>query len=71
VLWIESVRAVVAGDSITDFGTGLTLSAWLRAGVTRDEVAERLRPVLALPVDVVLPAHGAPTDRAALERARP
>jgi hypothetical protein len=31
--------------------------------------ARRLAPLLALPVEVVLPAHGAPTDRAALERA--
>jgi hypothetical protein len=29
-----------------------------------------LRPMLALPVEVVLPAHGAPTDRGGLERAR-
>ena len=28
-----------------------------------------LRPLLELPVELVLPAHGAPTDRAALERA--
>jgi len=33
------------------------------------KVVEGLRPLLALPVEVVLPAHGAPTDRAALERA--
>jgi len=69
VLWIESVRAVVAGDSLPDFGTGLSLNEWLRAGVSREQVAEGLRPLLALPVEVVLPAHGAPTDRAALERA--
>ena len=69
VLWIESVRAVVAGDSLADFGTGLALNEWLRGGVTREQVAAGLRPLLALPVDVVLPAHGAPTDRAALERA--
>ena len=69
VLWIESVRAVVAGDTLADFGTGLSLNHWLRAGVTREQVVEGLRPLLALPVDVVLPAHGAPTDRAALERA--
>src|SRR5919197_5125320 len=64
-LWIESVRAVVAGDSLADFGTGLTLNEWLRGEVTREQVAERLRPLLALPVEVVLPTHGAPTDRAA------
>jgi hypothetical protein len=35
----------------------------------REQIAERLRPLLGLPVEVVLPAHGAPADRAALERA--
>jgi hypothetical protein len=69
VLWIESVRAVVAGDSLADFGTGLALNEWLRGGVTREQVVHRLRPLLELPVEFVLPAHGAPTDRAALEHA--
>jgi hypothetical protein len=69
VLWIESFRAVVAGDSLADYGTGLALNEWLRGGVTRDQVLERLRPLLGLPVEFVLPAHGAPTNRAALERA--
>jgi glyoxylase-like metal-dependent hydrolase (beta-lactamase superfamily II) len=59
VLWIESVRVVVVGDSLVDFGTGLALNEWLRGAVTRDQVVEGLRPLLALPVDVVLPAHGA------------
>ena len=45
------------------------MNEWLRGGVTRDEVRERLRPLLDLPVEFVLPAHGTPTDRAALERA--
>ena len=39
-----------------------------RKHVTRDDVVERLRPLLELPVELVLPAHGEPTDRAALER---
>jgi glyoxylase-like metal-dependent hydrolase (beta-lactamase superfamily II) len=69
VLWIESVRAVVAGDTLPDFGTGFVLNEWLRAGVSREQVVAGLRPLLALPVELVLPAHGAPTDRAALERA--
>jgi hypothetical protein len=70
VLWIESVRAVVAGDSLADFGSGLAIQQqWLRKGVTREQVAEGLRPLLALPVELVLPAHGEPTDRTALERA--
>jgi hypothetical protein len=69
VVWVERVRAVVAGDSLADFGTGFALNEWLRGGVTRQQVLERLRPLLELPVEVVLPAHGAPTDRAALAHA--
>ena len=62
--------AVVAGDTLVDFGRGLEINVrWLRSGVTREQIADGLRPLLALPVEVVLPAHGAPTDRAALERA--
>ena len=70
VLWSESRRAVICGDTLADFGRGLEIpSEWLRGGVTRKQVAEALRPLLALPVELVLPAHGAPTDRTALERA--
>jgi hypothetical protein len=69
VLWIESVGAVIPGDTLVDFGRGLEINERLRRGVTREQVVEGLRPLLALPVEVVLPAHGAPTDRAALERA--
>ena len=70
VLWVESRRAVVAGDTLADFGRGFEMPAeWLREGVTHEHVAEGLRPLLDLPVEVVLPAHGAPTGRAALERA--
>ena len=69
VLWVESVGALIPGDTLVDFGRGLEINEWLRGGVTREQVVERLRPLLALPVEVVLPAHGAPTDRAALERA--
>jgi glyoxylase-like metal-dependent hydrolase (beta-lactamase superfamily II) len=70
VLWIESRRAVVAGDALVDFGRGLEIrQESLTKGVTREQVAEGLRPLLALPVELVLPVHGAPTDRAALERA--
>jgi glyoxylase-like metal-dependent hydrolase (beta-lactamase superfamily II) len=70
VLWVESQRAVISGDTLVDFGSGFEINErWLRPGVTREEIAEGLRPLLALPVEVVLPVHGAPTDRAALERA--
>jgi glyoxylase-like metal-dependent hydrolase (beta-lactamase superfamily II) len=69
VLWIESHRAVISGDTLVDFGRGFDIADWLRADVTREQVAEGLRPLLALPVEHVLATHGGPTDRAALERA--
>jgi len=70
VLWIERARALVTGDSLVEFGRGFEVpQEVLEHGVTREQVVEDLRPLLRLPVEVVLPTHGAPTDRAALERA--
>jgi glyoxylase-like metal-dependent hydrolase (beta-lactamase superfamily II) len=69
VLWIEGVRAVISGDTLVDFGQGFQVADWIRADVTREQVAAGLRPLLALPVEHVLATHGGPTDRAALERA--
>ncbi|HZT84496.1 MAG TPA: hypothetical protein VE984_03640 [Gaiellaceae bacterium] len=68
VFWLPSVRAIVSGDSLSDFGNGLDIQLGGRKHVTREEVATRLRPLLELPVELVLPAHGEPSDRAALER---
>jgi glyoxylase-like metal-dependent hydrolase (beta-lactamase superfamily II) len=68
VLWIESHRAVVAGDTLVDFGEGLHINPrWLGPGVTREQVVEGLSPLLGLPVEHVLATHGGPFDRAALE----
>jgi glyoxylase-like metal-dependent hydrolase (beta-lactamase superfamily II) len=69
VLWIESLSTIISGDSLVDFGNGLQVNGWLRAGVTREQVVTRLRPLLERPVEHVLLTHGAPTDRATLERA--
>lgn len=70
VLWVESRRAVVAGDTLIERGQGLEIPVdWLREGVTREQIAEQLRPLLQRPVELVLATHGGPTDRAALERA--
>ena len=70
VLWVERQRAVISGDTLGDFGRGLEINErWLRPGVTREEIAAGLRPLLELPVEHVLPTHGGPTDRAALARA--
>jgi hypothetical protein len=70
VLWLEDHRAVIAGDTLTEFGSGLHINErWLPEGVTRESVAARLRPLLDTPVEHVLATHGGPMDRAALERA--
>jgi len=70
VLWIESRRALVFGDTLVDRGRGLELPVtWLPKGMTRAQALETLRPLLELPVELVLPTHGTPADRAALERA--
>jgi glyoxylase-like metal-dependent hydrolase (beta-lactamase superfamily II) len=69
VLWIESRRALVLGDTLVDRGEGLEIPVtWLR-DVTLGEVLQTLRPLLDLPVEIVLPTHGRPADRAALVRA--
>ena len=70
VLWVASHRAVVAGDTVADFGDGLAINPrWLGPDVTMEQVVDGLRPLLELPVEHVLAAHGGPFDRAALERA--
>ena len=70
MLWIESHRAVVAGDTLVDLGHGLEINPrWLSPEVTREQVAEGLRPLLDLPVEHMLATHGGPFGRAALERA--
>lgn len=70
LLWIESHRAVAIGDTMIDRGNGIEIvDSWLAEGVTREQVVAGLRPLLELPIDHVLPTHGPPTDRDALERA--
>ena len=76
VLWIESRRALVTGDTLIDRGEGLEFpvdwaskGAIAARGVPPEQILESLRPLLELPVELVLPTHGATTDRAALERA--
>src|SRR5215218_10276109 len=75
VLWVESHRALVAGDTLQDRGDGLQFLGDLannvpaERGVAAEQILEGMQPLLALPVEIVLLTHGAPADRAALERA--
>jgi glyoxylase-like metal-dependent hydrolase (beta-lactamase superfamily II) len=70
LLWIESHRAVAIGDTLIDRGDGIEfVESWIADGVTQEQIVEGLRPLLERPIEHVLPTHGPPTDRAALERA--
>jgi len=70
VLYVQSRGVVVAGDTLVDRGHGLEiLEEWLPEGMTREQVVDGLRPLLDLPIELVLPTHGPPADLAALERA--
>jgi len=72
-LWIPAQNALVIGDSLP--GGGPIPDAWLEsdwAKGTRDDYKAKLRPLLDLPVDVLLPTHGDPVlddAHGALERA--
>jgi hypothetical protein len=78
MVWLPKPRALVPGDRILgDDAGGLRLcpQSWLgylRNGMTRAQLAEQLRPLLDLPIELVLVSHGEPVlDRGgeALERA--
>ena len=70
MLWIESRRALVVGDTLIDRGNGLEFPVeWADRGVPAEEIFQSLLPLLELPVEHVLATHGGTFDRAALERA--
>ena len=72
LLWVGGHRALVAGDTLVDRGQGLVFPLdWADRGTGEppDKILERLRNLLELPIELVLPTHGAPADREALERA--
>jgi glyoxylase-like metal-dependent hydrolase (beta-lactamase superfamily II) len=70
VLWIESRRALVVGDTLIDRGKGLEFPVeWADKGVPAEQILQGLLPLLELPVELVLATHGGPYDRPALERA--
>jgi hypothetical protein len=68
ILWLPSINTIVTGDSLSDFGAGLDIQLGGYKHPTRDDVVRRLRVLLDLPVELVLPAHRLPTGPAALER---
>ena len=71
VLYVPSHKALLFGDVVLD-GVRLLPDGWLRKGMTRNDVAEALRPLLDEEIELLLLTHGGPvTDepRAKLESA--
>jgi hypothetical protein len=78
MVWLPEHAALVPGDRILggrDGGLRLCPESWLRylqSGMTLEELRDRLRPLLELPIDLVLASHGEPVlsdGRAALAKA--
>jgi glyoxylase-like metal-dependent hydrolase (beta-lactamase superfamily II) len=72
-LWLEGARAVVLADAVVgDQQGGLRLSPWYKFDAERKRTRLALRPLLDLPIEIVLPAHGNPVledGHQALEKA--
>jgi hypothetical protein len=66
VLWLSEHGALVFGDS---FPGGPVPDDWLPEGQMRADYRSWLSPLLALPVELVLPTHGDPGGRDLLELA--
>jgi glyoxylase-like metal-dependent hydrolase (beta-lactamase superfamily II) len=57
--WLERPRTVVFGDAILgDQAGGLRLTPWARNAEGLERTRRALLPLLDLPVEAVLPAHG-------------
>jgi hypothetical protein len=78
MVWLPEPRALVPGDRILGGdprGLRLCPDSWLRylpSGMTRAQLREELRPLLDLPIELVLVSHGEPVldrGRDALARA--
>jgi glyoxylase-like metal-dependent hydrolase (beta-lactamase superfamily II) len=71
VLWIPAHGALVFADVILGGELGLHVQpdSWLD-GVTRSGLRESLRPLLELPVELLLPTHGDPVSDGAAELLR-
>jgi hypothetical protein len=61
-LWLPDHGALVTGDVILGGPDGLRLlpDSWLVEGLSKADVRAALAPLLELPVELVLPAHGEP-----------
>ena len=60
--WLREHAALVIGDVFLGGQRGFRVQpdSWLTDGMTHDELRERLRPLVELPVEMLLPTHGDP-----------
>jgi hypothetical protein len=73
-LWLRSHGALVIGDVFLGGERGFRVQpeSWLAEGLTPEGLRDQLRPLLDLPVELLLPTHGDPIvddARDMLERA--
>ena len=61
-LWLREHAALVVGDVFLAGERGFRVQpdSWLAEGLTHDDLRERLRPLVELPVEILLPTHGHP-----------
>lgn len=62
VFWLPEQRALVPADGIDGVPGGLCLQpdSWLAEGVTPQAQRDALKPLLELPIELVLVSHGEP-----------
>ena len=73
-LWIPACGGLVIGDVFLGGEQGFRVQpdSWLAEGLTHEGLRERLRPLLELPIELLLPTHGEPVvedAKGVLERA--
>jgi glyoxylase-like metal-dependent hydrolase (beta-lactamase superfamily II) len=71
-LWLRGHGALVTGDVLLGGERGFRLQpeSWLAEGTTRAELLDTVRPLLDLPVELLLPTHGDPVVDGARETLR-
>lgn len=68
--WITRHGALVVGDSFTAEGELKIQDEWLPPAITREQMVDGLRPLLELPIELILVTHGEPVVEDAREQLR-
>jgi glyoxylase-like metal-dependent hydrolase (beta-lactamase superfamily II) len=70
-LWIPAHRALVVGDVVLGGERGVRIQrSWLPEGVSWETLLAGIRPLLDLPIELLLPTHGDPVVDEARETLR-